>query len=50
MAKTTYVYFGGIWEYNNTSRVFRMLGDNPICILWVEGFKDGIVTVEAHPW
>ena len=46
MAKTTYVYLGGIWKYNSNSHTFRMLGDNPISKLWVEGVKDGIVTVE----
>lgn len=45
MAKTTRVNFEGIWEYNNTSRIFRTIGNNEIPTLWVESFEDGIVTV-----
>lgn len=47
MAKTTRVYFESIWEYNNTSRVFRTIGNDSIRTLWVEGFEDGIVTVDS---
>ena len=46
MAKTTRVYFEGIWEHNNTSRIFRTIGNDSIRTLWVEGFEDGIVTVD----
>ena len=46
MAKTTRVYFEGIWEHNNTSRIFRTIGNDSIRNLWVEGFEDGIVTVD----
>ena len=46
MAKTTHVYFEGIWEHNNTSRIFRTIGNDSIGTLWVEGFEDGIVTVD----
>lgn len=46
MAKTTRVYFEGIWEHNNTSRIFRAIGNDKIRTLWVEGFEDGIVTVD----
>ena len=46
MAKTTHVYFEGIWDHNNTSRIFRTIGNNAIRTLWVEGFEDGIVTVD----
>ena len=45
IAKTTRVYFEGIWEYNNTSRIFRTIGNDSIRTLWVESLKDGIVTV-----
>lgn len=47
MAKTTRVNFEGIWEYNNTSRIFRTIGNNEIPTLWVESFEDGIVTVAS---
>lgn len=46
MAKTTRVYFEGIWEHNNTSRIFRTIGNDSIRTLCVEGFEDGIVTVD----
>lgn len=46
MAKTTRVYFEGIWEPNNTSRIFRTIGNDSIRTLWVESFEDGIVTVD----
>lgn len=46
MAKTTRVYFEGIWEHNNISRIFRTIGNDSIRNLWVEGFEDGIVTVD----
>lgn len=45
MAKTTRVYFEGIWECNDTSRIFRIIGNDSFT-LWVEGFEDGIVTVD----
>ena len=45
MAKTTRVYLEGIWEHNNTSRIFRTIGNDSIRTLWVKGFEDGIVTV-----
>lgn len=47
MAKTTRVYYEGIWEHNNSTHIFRTIGNNAIRTLWVEGFEDGIVTV--HP-
>lgn len=46
MAKTTLVYFEGIWEHNNTSLIFRTIGNDSIHTIWVEGFEDGIVTVD----
>ena len=46
MAKTTRVYYEGIWEHNKTSRIFRTIGNNSIRTLWVEGFENGIVTVD----
>lgn len=46
MAKTTRVYYEGIWEHNNTSRIFRTIGNDSIRTLWVEGFEDGIATVD----
>lgn len=46
MAKTTRVYYEGIWGHNNTSHIFRTIGEDKIRTLWVEGFEDGIVTVD----
>ena len=46
MAKTTRVYFESILEYNNTSRIFRTIGNDSIRTLWAEGFEDSIVTVD----
>ena len=45
MAKTTRVYYEGIWERNNSTHIFRTIGNIAIRTLWVEGFEDGIVTV-----
>ena len=46
MSKTTRVYFNGIWETNNTSHIFRTIGNEAIQSLWVEEFDNGIVTVK----
>lgn len=46
MAQTTIVSYEGIWEHNNTSRIFRVLSNSKINTLWVEGFENGIVTVD----
>ncbi len=45
MAKATRVYFEGIWKYDNTSHIFRTIGNKAINTLWVESFDNGIVTV-----
>ena len=45
MAKTTFIYFEGIREYNNSFRIFRTIGNDSIRKIWVKGFEDGIVTV-----
>ena len=49
MAKTTRVYFEGIWEHNNTSHIFQTIGNKAITTLWVESFDDGIATVDPTP-
>ena len=46
MAKATIVYFEGIWEYNNKTRIFRTIGSRRRETLWVEAFEDGIATVD----
>jgi hypothetical protein len=46
MAKTTQVYFDGIWEHNHTSRIFRTIDNDSIRFFWGEGFENGILTVD----
>lgn len=46
MAKTTYVYFEGIWAHDNTILIFRTTGDDFVSTLGVNDFKDGIVTLK----
>lgn len=46
MAKTTHVYYEGIWEHNDKTHIFRTLGNKAIRTLWVEGFENGIATVD----
>lgn len=45
MAKATHVYYEGICEYDNNTRIFRTLGNDAICDFFVEGFENGIATV-----
>lgn len=45
MAKATHVYYEGICEHDNKTRIFRTLGNDAICDFFVEGFENGIATV-----
>jgi hypothetical protein len=45
MAKTTLVRYEGIWDYDKTTRIFKTIGNPKIRSLWVEGFEDGIATI-----
>ncbi len=48
MANTTYVYYDGICEHDNTSHIFRNMSKcASIETLTVESFEDGIVTIET---
>lgn len=44
----TMVSYEGIWEFDNTTRVFRIMGGNEdMPILWVQAFDKGIATIDV---
>lgn len=45
MANTTIVYFDGIWDYDNATRILRTLAPRTDT-LWVSSFENGIVTID----
>lgn len=45
MANTTIVYFDGIWDYDNTTRILRAVAPRRDT-LWVSSFENGIATID----
>ncbi len=45
MTNATLVYFDGIWDYDNTTRILRVIAPKRD-ILWVTTFEEGIATVD----
>lgn len=48
MANATFVYFDGIWSYDNTTRILRVTAPKRDS-LWVKAFENGIATIEPMP-
>lgn len=45
MANTTIVYFDGIWDYDNSTRILRAVAPKRDT-LWVTSFENGIATID----